>query len=179
MECGVWMGGNLILMRKFANQFFPEKIVFGYDTFDGMPAPTDDDVDFRGNKAAEVMRSSPKTEVIANIHAIAGINTVTKNLTECSATEKTKLIQGPVEQTLLVEANLPESIAILRLDTDWYESTKVELEVLYPRLVSGGVLIIDDYGHYMGAKKAVDEYLKTDDIWLQYIDHTCRIYIKN
>lgn len=178
VECGVWKGGNLILMRSFANEFFAEKTVIGYDTFDGMTAATDEDIDYWGNKASESMATNLKTEIITNIHALAGLDTVTKNLRECSAIEKVKLVQGPVEKTLLVDDNLPGSISLLRLDTDWYESTKIELEILYPRLVSGGVLIIDDYGHFKGAQKAVDEYFQGRDIWLHYIDYTCRIYIK-
>ena len=71
-----------------------------------------------------------------------------------------KLISGKVEDTLVVESNLPEKISILRLDTDWYESTKVELEVLFPRLERGDVFIIDDYGHFAGSRKAVDEFFE-------------------
>jgi hypothetical protein len=79
---------------------------------------------------------------------------------------------------MLEEKNLPEQISILRLDTDWYTSTKIELEVLYKKLVKGGILIIDDYGHWQGARKAVDEYFKNKNIWLHYVDYTCRYIIK-
>jgi hypothetical protein len=74
---------------------------------------------------------------------------------------------------------LPEKISILRLDTDWYESTKIELEILYPLLEPGGVLIVDDYGHFEGAKKAVDEYFCDSKPWMQYVDYSCRLIIKN
>lgn len=87
-------------------------------------------------------------------------------------------IKGKVEDTLRDERNLPEKIAVLRLDTDWYESTKVELEVLYPRLRPGGVLIIDDYGYWQGARKAVDEYFADRPVLLHRIDHTCRVMVK-
>ncbi len=89
-----------------------------------------------------------------------------------------KLVKGKVESTLLDEKNLPESISLLRLDTDFYESTKIELEILYPLLSKGGVLIIDDYGAWQGAKKAVDEYFKDTVVWMNYIDHDCRLIIK-
>jgi O-methyltransferase len=82
------------------------------------------------------------------------------------------------EKTLLDDANLPVAISLLRLDTDWYESTKIELEILYPRLVLGGVLIIDDYGHFRGAQKAVDEFFTDQHIWLHRVDYTCRLMIK-
>ena len=79
-----------------------------------------------------------------------------------------------------IPKNSPEKISILRLDTDWYESTKHELEYLFPRLSSGGILIIDDYGHFKGAKKAVDEYFTKNKIqyFLNRIDYTGRLIVK-
>ena len=88
------------------------------------------------------------------------------------------LIKGPVEKTLPKEENLPNKISLLRLDTDWYESSKMELEILYPKLVKGGILMIDDYGHWEGVKKSVDEYFLNKNIWLHYIDYGCRLLIK-
>jgi hypothetical protein len=67
----------------------------------------------------------------------------------------------------------------LRLDTDWYESTKIELEILYPLLEPGGILIIDDYGHFSGARKAVDEYFKNKIPFMFHVDYSCRILIKD
>ena len=90
-----------------------------------------------------------------------------------------KFIKGKVEQTLLVKTNLPNKISLLRLDTDWYESTKIELNKLFPLLVNNGVLIIDDYGDMPGCRKAVDEYFSDKDILMISIDRSCRIVIKN
>ena len=92
--------------------------------------------------------------------------------------ENIKYIEGKVEQTL--SDNNPGKIALLRLDTDWYESTKIELEVLYPLLVIGGVLIIDDYGLFHGAKKAVDEYFHSinEEPLMHRIDYSGRMIIK-
>jgi O-methyltransferase len=83
-----------------------------------------------------------------------------------------------VEET--IPENAPESIALLRLDTDWYESTRHELEHLFPRLSPGGVLIIDDYGHWQGCKRAVDEYFGKNGarIFLARVDYTGRIGVK-
>jgi hypothetical protein len=83
-----------------------------------------------------------------------------------------------VEET--VPERAPERIGLLRLDTDWYESTRHELEHLYPRLVPGGVLIVDDYGHYEGARRAVDEYLDAsrEAVLLNRIDYTGRVAVK-
>ena len=83
-----------------------------------------------------------------------------KNITNNTDHKKIRLIKGDVLKTLDKKENLPSSISLLRLDTDFYESTKKELEVLYPLLNKGGILIIDDYGHWKGCRKAVDEYLK-------------------
>jgi O-methyltransferase len=90
-----------------------------------------------------------------------------------------KFVQGDVCATLAVPDNLPEKIAILRLDTDWYESTIAELNILYPRLEQGGVLIVDDYGYWGGARKAVDEYFRDKPRpFFHYIDGTGRSAVK-
>ena len=86
---------------------------------------------------------------------------------------------GSIEETLIQEKNLPSKISLLRLDTDWYESTKTELNVLYPLLVHNGVLIIDDYGDMIGCRHAVDEFFKDKNILIISIDKSCRIIIKN
>ena len=88
------------------------------------------------------------------------------------------MVKGKVENTLTKNENLPKKISILRLDTDWYESTKFGLEVLYPKLSNGGILIIDDYGFWRGAQKAVDEYFKDQHVWMHYVDYSCRLIIK-
>jgi hypothetical protein len=92
--------------------------------------------------------------------------------------DRLHLVQGKVEDTLPGAA--PARIALLRLDTDWYESTRHELVHLYPRLVPNGVLIIDDYGDWVGAKEAVDEYFAAQPFqpFLSRMDHTGRLAIK-
>ncbi len=86
-------------------------------------------------------------------------------------------VEGKVEETL--NENIPEKISLLRLDTDFYESTKKELEILYPKIQSGGVIIIDDYGHWKGCKKAVDEYFSDKkNIFFQHIDYSGLIGVK-
>src|SRR5690606_24776929 len=92
--------------------------------------------------------------------------------------ERCHFVEGKVEDT--IPATVPDRISLLRLDTDWYESTRHELEHLWPLLQPGGVLIIDDYGHFEGARKAVDEYFldRSDAPLLNRIDYTGRIAIK-
>jgi hypothetical protein len=92
--------------------------------------------------------------------------------------ERVHFIEAPVEESL--PAHAPEQIALLRLDTDWYASTRHELEHLYPRLVPGGVLIIDDYGHWEGARRAADEYFGKigEHLLLNRLDYAARIAVK-
>ena len=94
--------------------------------------------------------------------------------------KKFQFVKGKVENTLLKEENLPKKISFLRLDTDFYESTKKELEILFPRLEKKGILIVDDYGHWKGSKKAVDEYFAFDKKFKFFhrIDYASRLYIK-
>jgi hypothetical protein len=94
-------------------------------------------------------------------------------------TELVRLVPGRVEDT--VPRHAPGQIALLRLDTDWYESTRHELEHLYPRLASGGVIIVDDYGHWEGCRRAVDEYFGEhgEPLLLTRLDYTGRMAIKH
>lgn len=179
VECGVWRGGN-ILLYKLLNDFYGlNKTIFAYDTFKGMNAPEDIDIDFIGNSAKKMLLTNNKSENINNIHCFVTIDSVKKNILQHSKLENINFIIGPVEKSLLLEKNLPKKISVLRLDTDWYASTKIELEILYPRLVQGGVLIIDDYGHWQGSRKAVDEYFFNKKKWLHVYDYTCRYLIKD
>ena len=91
---------------------------------------------------------------------------------------KIHLVKGKVEET--IPKTLPERIALLRLDTDWYASTKHEMLHLFPRLVPGGVLILDDYGSWLGARKAVDEYIAENKvkIFLCRVDNSGRVAVK-
>lgn len=174
VECGVWRGGNIILARKLC----PNRICWLYDTFDGMTAPTPDDVTRSGRKASD---SYNKKLSRGAKWADVSLGDVRANLEKTGMLDDNRLrfIVGPVEDTLRDATNIPERIALLRLDTDWHESTKVELEVLYPQLVPGGILIVDDYGHWMGARKAVDEYFGDAMPVMVQIDYTAVMCVKS
>ena len=90
--------------------------------------------------------------------------------------ERVHYVVGKVEDT--VPGTMPDAIALLRLDTDWYESTLHELVHLFPRLVPGGVLIVDDYGYWQGCRKAVDEYFRDAPILLSFVDDTGVVGVK-
>jgi hypothetical protein len=155
-----------------------DRQVFLYDTFEGMSQPTQFDQDSSGQLAEVWLSNVPDTSIR---WARASIEEVQENCAKTGYPNRLlHFIKGDVTATLEVQADLPNEIAVLRLDTDWYESTKKELEVLFPRLVSGGVCIIDDYGHWSGSKKAVDEYLSQQELspLLFATDYTGRCFIK-
>jgi O-methyltransferase len=179
VECGVWRGGTMMAVAhllQMHNSF--DRDLYLFDTFEGMPLPTDVDADFHGRKAKSKFLAEKRSDDSSD-WCYASLSEVQKNLENTGfPDEKFHCVVGKVENT--VPAQAPETISILRLDTDWYESTKHELTHLYPRLVRGGVLIIDDYGHWQGARKAVDEYFLENRVpmLLNRIDYTGRIGIK-
>jgi O-methyltransferase len=158
VECGVWRGGSSMVMahvlRRLGN---PTRELYLFDTFAGMVEPTAHDRK-RGGKSAGMILKRTERRAGRNVWCIAGLADVRQNLASTGyPIEQVRFVEGKVEDTIPAQA--PEQIALLRLDTDWYASTRHELEQLYPRLSPGGIVIIDDYGHWEGARKAVDEYL--------------------
>jgi len=178
VECGVWRGGNLMLLNKLNDFYALNKMIYGFDTFEGMTSPNNFDFDYKNTSASSQMSNSLKSKDLKNVHCYSPIEEVTNNIKKYSNTNNTKLIKGRVEETLLEKNNLPKKISLLRLDTDFYDSTLIELKILYPLLVKRGILIIDDYGHWKGCKKAVDEYFKNTYHFFHYIDHSARMIIK-
>ena len=144
-----------------------------------MSEPTDKDKDPAGTSAEELLKKSSKQDA-ASIWCYSGIDEVKSHLQSTGyPIEMIHFVKGKVEDS--IPGIMPENpIALLRLDTDWYESTKHEMDHLYPHLVQKGILIIDDYGHWQGARKAIDEYLSEHKIamLLNTIDYTGRIAVK-
>jgi O-methyltransferase len=179
VECGVWRGGNSIVAAEMIKLYQSEKKVWMYDTFTGMAQPTDIDVDIYGVSAYNEYNTSKREGYNAMFYA--SLDDVKNQFrTRDLLGSNVQFIQGDVAETLNSANSLPESISVLRLDTDWYESTKVELEILYPKLSLGGCLIVDDYGHWEGSKRAVDEYFNSykPKPYLQYTDYTGRLILK-
>jgi len=177
VECGVWKGGSMMAVARTLLEIGARRKLYLFDTFDGMSCPTGVDKDFQGDAAAELMAAEEKKE--GSIWAYSPIEEVKRNLRTTGYDEgQIVFVKGKVEDTL--PANAPERISLLRLDTDWYESTYHELVHLYPRLSVGGVLIIDDYGHWEGARKAVDRYISERNLKLLLcrIDYTGRLAVK-
>jgi O-methyltransferase len=159
-ECGVWRGGSVMMMALALKMLgISDRNIYLFDTFEGMTPPTDVDEDFAGVKATELlareggdrernifMAYAPKEEVLRNLRATG------------YPMERFVFVRGDVKDTLPLRA--PDVLSLLRLDTDWYDSTRHELECLFPRLTPRGILIIDDYGYHKGSRKAVDEYFE-------------------
>jgi len=179
VECGVWKGGSTLAVASLLHSLKKEdKQLWLYDTFEGMSEPTDVDQDLQGRKAKDRLNKEDKKT--SWVWAYSGLEEVKKTMCLSNyPTSKITYVKGKVEDTLLKDKQ-PEKIAILRLDTDWYESTKIELELLFPKVVKGGIVIIDDYGHWKGSKKAVDEYIKENNltVFLSRIDYTGRLIVK-
>jgi len=178
VECGVWRGGSMKLVAHALHALGDtNRTLFLYDTFEGMTEPDPAvDVDFSGNEAVNDWREVQRRGVK---WACAPVEEVQEVLaTSGYPMEKVKLVKGRVEET--IPGNIPASIALLRLDTDWYSSTKHEMEHLYPRLSPQGILIVDDYGHYQGARRGIDEYLSKLETkpLLQRVDYSCRLVVK-
>lgn len=180
VECGVWRGGSMMAVAQTLVRLgHADRHLHLFDTYEGMTQPGKEDVSLTGESAAQLMAQSDDRTGAESIWCEAPLAAVRKAVLGTGYPEsKVHFIQGRVEDTLPKAA--PERIALLRLDTDWYESTRHELEHLFPRLVPGGVLIIDDYGHWQGARKAVDEYIAEHrlPVLLQRIDYSGRCAIK-
>tara|TARA_B100001093_G_scaffold114764_1_gene107102 strand:- start:1956 stop:2732 length:777 start_codon:yes stop_codon:yes gene_type:complete len=182
VECGVWKGGNLIVFQKYVEKFNLNKKIFAYDTFEGMSQPDEIDKTFEGESASIQLDKLEKKNVDRKkniLIADCSLEEVKNNFEKNTNKNNLICIKGKVEDTLLKDENLPKKISILRLDTDWYSSTKKELEILYPLLEKNGILLIDDYGYWQGAKKAVDEFFKDKKVTMFKIDFTGRMIINS
>jgi O-methyltransferase len=179
VECGVWKGGSsMAIALTLIQEGATDREMYLFDTFEGMSPPGECDRAADGTPAQSYLDWDPaKTGLV---WAVASINDVRQNMASTGYGEDhVHYIKGPVELTLpLFAPNGP--IALLRLDTDWYDSTKHELVHLFPFVSNGGILIVDDYGHWQGARKAVDEYFSAlgRPYFLHRIDYTGRLLVR-
>jgi len=174
VECGVAKGGCLAMMIFASGK---NNKIFGFDSFEGMPPVTNEDID-------NYNKSDPFTgfgKVGDNLSG--GINNVYNTFANLKLEiENVTLIKGFFQETLQIQENIDNigEIAVLRLDGDWYDSTKICLDKLYNKVIDGGIIIIDDYGHWIGAKKATDEFREKNNIFSPLIqtDYTEHYWIK-
>ena len=176
VECGVYKGGRMMTVAyTLMSMQTINRDLYLYDTFEGMSPPENVDKDCYGRTALEQLQSSDKLSQ-ESIWCYSGLKDVEEAMGLTNyPTDKLHFIKGKIEDTLPSQA--PKKIALLRLDTDWYQSTYHSLVHLFPLLTQGSVIIIDDYGHWQGARQAVDNYIKENEIkiLLNRIDYTGRI----
>lgn len=173
VECGVWRGGSMLAVaRTLVDLGISDRDLYLFDTFTEMPPPEDIDGDILGRSGADLLAVTSTLEAFDIWPAARVVDVVAGS---GYPRERIHPVQGLVEDT--IPATAPEQIAVLRLDTDWYASTKHELEHLLPRVPPGGVCIIDDYGEFVGARQAVDEHLAAlgVPVLLHRIDATGRL----
>jgi hypothetical protein len=180
VECGVWRGGSLMIALATLQALGKTvRDIYLFDTFEGLPRPDEaKDIDVLGNRAIDGWLPHARGDEQSN-WAYASLDDVRANVALTGyPNERLHFIKGMVENTIPDHA--PNEIALCRLDTDWYGSTRHEMIHLYPRLSVGGVLIIDDYGHFRGARDAVDEYLAETrtPLLLNRVDYSGRVGIK-
>ena len=179
VECGVWRGGSMMAVAKtLLNLNHLTRELYLFDTFEGMPKPSDVDMSDRGIKASDKFEKN-RINDNSSRWAYATLDETKKAMYSVGYDKrKIHFIKGKVEETIPDKA--PDVISLLRLDTDFYESTIHELIHLFPRLSKHGILIIDDYGSWMGAKKAVDTYIAQNNLclYLNRIDNTGRLCVK-
>lgn len=170
VECGVWKGGSMLVMVDTLLKLgVTDRDLYLFDTFTTMPPPGDEDVDVWGTHAGEYYDDA----VAAPFYAYEQ-DEVRKVLFGTGyPEERFHFVKGMVEDT--IPGNAPDRIALCRLDTDWYVSTIHELRHLVPRIPEGGILLVDDYGHFAGAKQAVDEYFADNPVLLNRIDYSGRL----
>lgn len=184
-ECGVWRGGSVLAMiRKLQANGVTDRDIYLYDTFEGMTEPSDVDTSQFGDSALTVWNDAKSTgrkpwywffeDEEFNVDAVRAMI-----LNTGYPAERIHFVKGKVEDT--IPAQVPSSLALLRLDTDWYDSTWHEMQYLYPLLSDYGVLLIDDYGHWDGCRRAVDEYFADPQRrlpLLQRVDYSARLVLK-
>ena len=161
VECGVWRGGSTMLIAMVSKLLGDtERKIYLYDTYSGMTTPTNQDVSFEGESAYNIWKKSEKSD--ANEWCYASLEEVKNNmiLTDYPL-KKMVFVMGKVEDT--IPKTIPSKVSLLRLDTDWYESTYHEMKNLYPILSNKGILIIDDYGYWRGSRKAIDQYFSENN----------------
>lgn len=185
VECGVWQGGSMLAVAlRLLELGHTDRDLYLFDTFEGMSEPTEEDVSDYSPPALEAWEEAEEENrrvyggfFDADLFDEASVRA--RLIDSGYPADRMHFVRGKVEDT--IPGVLPSPIALLRLDTDWYESTRHEMEHLYPQLVRGGVLIVDDYGHWKGCRQAVDEYFARPEHprpLLQRVDYTCRQGVK-
>ena len=168
VECGVWKGGCAMAIAQTLKKYRSSKKVYLFDTFDGMTEPSALDVDTHSGEnygeTYESLNLDKRNRVKLDYYGLGVPNCslahVKKNFLDWGLMDYALFVEGDVRETLYDKASIPDALSLVRLDTDWFDTTLLELQTLYPLLQKGGVLLLDDYGTFNGARKAVDNYFE-------------------
>ncbi len=164
VECGVAQGGTAAMLACAQDALGSHKRKkWFFDSYEGLPEPTKED--YINGKTGSFIRPLPKGSCLGTIEQVSELiyNKLNKS------PKNVKLIKGWFQDTISVYKDKIKEIAILRLDGDWYESTKIPLENLYDQVSIGGIVIIDDYGTCFGSKKATDEFIKNNKLKVNFL----------
>ncbi len=178
VECGVWRGGCAAVMAWVARRFASNRKIWLFDSFKGLPEPTEND----GRMAKEASGNRTQGRLKSTNICVASRRDMLRLFSSLKLLSDNIMIEGGwFQDTLPRFKDKIGHITILRIDCDWYESTKCCLENLYENVVSGGYIIIDDYGYWQGCKKATDEFLakaRIDSSLLKRVDGGCYYFQK-
>ena len=160
VECGVFRDANIVAMiRRLQDHGISDREIYLYDTFEGMPRPDAIDTYIDGEPAIRVWEARKDEQGIGSDWVRCDIEDVQERVFALGyPKDKLHFVKGLVEET--IPGTIPDSISLLRLDTDFYSSTSHELKHMYERLAPKGLLIIDDYGAFAGARQATDEFFE-------------------
>jgi hypothetical protein len=179
VECGVWRGGNAILAADIFSLYQTKRKVWLFDSFNGTIEINDNEYFYVDRKTCKSLFILIKKRYDGGSSiAYTSFEEVKNNFSKAELlNENIIFVQGDVWYTL--DINIPEKISVFRLDTDWYESTIKELNILYPKLSRQGIVIIDDYGAWSGSRMATDEYFSTTQrLFFHYTDWPGRLGFK-
>ncbi|MDO8431599.1 MAG: TylF/MycF/NovP-related O-methyltransferase [Candidatus Binatus sp.] len=181
VECGVWKGGaaGLMALAHLHDRSRADRDLHLFDSWEGLPEPRAERdgqraLDYASGHASGALK--PIGQCVSSMQEVS-------DLLESKIGYPRDLLhyhKGWFQETLAAGGASLGEISLLRLDGDWYDSTKICLEELYPRVTKHGVVVIDDYGHWAGCRTAVDEFIATlaAPIILHRVDYSCRYWIK-
>ncbi len=156
VEMGVARGGCGALMAEVARRYGGGRPVWLFDSFEGLPEPSEKDFSGTDRRTGEHIRPLDRGSCLGTYDEVRRLLFEERGFDPSEVI----MVKGWFEETLPVSAQRIGPIALLRIDVDWYESTKCCLEHLFDRVVPGGFIVIDDYGTCYGCRRAVDEFFE-------------------
>ncbi len=179
VECGIWKGISLVFFKKILNFYNIEnKRIYGYDTFEGFPEPGKNDFTSEGQSMKKRFDELYLKKDSSNWNYCSLIDVKKNLISQNIDLENIELIKGKTEETIINKENVPQKISILKLDTCLYDSTKIELEILFPKIQKGGVLIIDNFNNFKGVQVATNDYFKKKNYRINHNKLSGQIMIK-